>query len=176
VIAHFAAKGDPAEKQALATALANRADAFSKDLLARLGAAPAEVKPVVRKHAPDPAVHERGLAVYTKTCIACHGPEGKGVPLAFPPLDESARLTGDPVIPTRIVLHGLQGPLETGAGKFNNIMAPLGSLTDVEIADVLTYARQSWTNDAAPVRAEDVKPIREKHAARTVPWTADDLK
>ena len=176
LIAYFAAKGDPAEKQALTAALASRTDGFSKNLLARLGAAPAEVKPVARKHAPDPAVHERGLAVYTKTCIACHGPEGKGVPLAFPPLDGSARLTGEPSVPIRIVLHGLHGPLETAAGKFNNIMAPLGSLTDAEIADVLTYVRQSWANDAAPVTVGEVKPIREKHAARTVPWTADDLK
>jgi uncharacterized protein len=178
VASHFAAKGDPAEKAALANALASRGDDFSKQLLARLSSAAgaAATKPAARKHAIDAAVHSRGLAVYNRTCIACHGPEGKGVPLAFPSLDGSERLNGDPSVPIRIVLHGLQGPLTSGGQSFNNIMAPLGSLSDAEVADVLTYVRQSWSNDAPPVSADAVKPVRAKHASRTQPWTVGELK
>ena len=173
---HFAEKGDPTAKSALATALAGRTDPFSRDLLAKLNAAPVEKKEIVRKHTPDPAVHERGLVVYNKTCVACHGPEGKGVPMAFPPLDGSERLTGDPTVPTRIVLHGLHGPLEAGGAKFNTVMAPLNILTDAEIADVLTYARQTWSNDAAAVKAEEVTKVRAQYAGRDKPWTAEELE
>ena len=176
IATHFAANGTAVDKKEVSDVLAKRADDFSKDLLARIGAAPAEVKPMVRKHAPDASVHARGMAVYNRTCIACHGPEGKGVPLAFPSLDGSARLGGDPSIPIRIVLHGFQGPIESGGQKFNNIMAPLGDLKDEEIADVLSYVRQSWGNDAAPVTADAVKTERAKHAARKTSWTADELK
>ena len=177
VAAHFAATGSASAKSALAAVLATRTDALSKQLAARLQAAPVETKTVVRKHTPDAAVHARGLEIYNKTCIACHGPDGKGVPPAFPPLDGSLRLTGDPAMPAKIVLHGLQGPLEAGGVKYNNIMAPLGpQLNDAEIADVLTYVRQSWSNDAPPVTSDAVKAERAKHAGRTAPWTIDEIK
>jgi putative membrane-bound dehydrogenase-like protein len=159
----------------LAAATTPSADEFAKKLISGLKATKVDTEPITRKHTPDPAVHARGLQTYTQTCIACHGPEGNGVPLAFPPLDGSSRLTGTPAIPTRIVLHGLEGPLEVESGKFNNIMAPLGNLTDIQIADVLTFTRQSWSNDAAPVTAESVKNVRAKHKDRSTPWKAEDV-
>jgi uncharacterized protein len=132
---------------------------------------------LVRKHKPDPAVHARGETVYGRTCIACHGPDGKGVPGAFPPLDGTEWLVGDPSIPIRIVVNGLHGPIEVAGQTYNNVMAPIGAaLTDAEIADVLTFVRQSWSNDAPPVAEETVKQTRAKYADRTAPWTAGDLK
>ena len=176
LVSYFAASATEADKQALTAALSAKSDEFSKSLLTKLGAKAVEVKPVVRKNKPDAAVHARGIEVYAKTCIACHGPEGKGVPLAFPPLDGSARLVGDPSQPIAIVIHGLQGPLEVGGQKFNNIMAPLGDLTDQQVSDVLTYVRQSWTNDATPVTVETVTKVRAQNATRKTPLTAADLK
>lgn len=96
--------------------------------------------------------------------------------MAFPPLVGSQRLTGEATLPIRIVLHGLQGPLEAGGQKFDNMMAPLGALlTDQEVADVLTYARQTWSNDAPAIPVETVRSVRQAHAARTLPWTAGEL-
>ena len=134
------------------------------------------VTEMVRKNKPDSAVHERGAAIYARTCIACHGPDGKGVPGAFPPLDGSMWTTGDPTIPARIALLGLQGPIEVNGLKFENIMPPLTDLKDEEIADVITYVRQSWTNDAGPVSADLIKQTRAKYASRGKPWTAAELK
>jgi mono/diheme cytochrome c family protein len=133
-------------------------------------------KEMVRKNLPVPAVHERGAAVYARTCIACHGPDGKGVPGAFPPLDGADWAVGDPSIPVRILLAGLQGPIEVSGQKFNNIMPPHTDLKDAEIADVLTYVRQSWSNDATPVSEDFVKQTRAKFAGRGTPWTAAELK
>ena len=98
---------------------------------------------MVRANKPDPAMHERGAAIYARTSIACHGPDGKGVPGAFPPLDGSTWATGDPTIPARIVLLGLQDPIEVNGLKFENIKPPHTDLKDPEIADVITYVRQS---------------------------------
>ncbi len=135
-----------------------------------------EVEPVAKVHTPDAAVHARGLDVYRRTCIACHGFEGRGVPQVFPPLDGSDWITGDPELPIRIVLHGLQGPVRVGSGQYQNVMAPLGTtLDDAEIADVLTLVRQSWSNDAAPVTADQVRAVRTATAARTSMWTAAEL-
>ena len=143
-------------------------------LAARANPAPV-APPKEKKFKADPAVHERGLAVYGLTCVACHGPEGKGVPGTFPPLDGSEWVSGDVTVPIRIVIHGLQGPVKVAGQDYNNIMPPHVDLDDQKIADVLTYVRQSWSNDAAPVTPAQVKEVREKHKARTTPWTAKEL-
>ncbi|MGE0145494.1 MAG: PVC-type heme-binding CxxCH protein [Planctomycetota bacterium] len=124
----------------------------------------------------DDAVHARGAAVYGRTCIACHGIDGRGVPGAFPPLDGSDWVTSDPSVPIRIVLHGLDGKVRVGDAEFQNVMVPLGpALTDAEIADVVTYVRQKWSNDASAVDATAVRALRAAHAERKTPWTAKEL-
>jgi mono/diheme cytochrome c family protein len=172
----FADKADSAARAALASGLAGRSDDFSKQLLTRLNAGPVADKIIVKKNKPDAAVHERGAMVYARTCVACHGPEGKGVPMAFPPLDGSEWIAADPTVAARIVLGGLQGPVEAAGQKVTSLMPPLVDLKDQEIADVLTYVRQSWTNDSPSVTADQIKETRAKTAARTAPWTAADLK
>ena len=137
-------------------------------------AAPVEER--FRKNKPVPAVHERGLAIYSRTCIACHGPDGKGVPGAFPPLDGADWTVGDPSIPARIVLAGLQGPIEVSGQKYTNVMPPHTDLKDTEIADVITFTRQSWSNDATPVSEDFIRQIRAKFSDRSGPWTAEELK
>ena len=173
---HFTTKGSPELRAALAAKLATRTDDFAKNLVAALRTGPAVAVEVVRKNKPDPAVHERGLAVYSRTCIACHGPDGKGVPGAFPPLDGASWVTGDPTVPARIILGGLQGPIEVNGQKFQNVMPPHTDLKDGEIADVITYVRQTWSNDASPVAESLVKETRAKFSGRAQPWTADELK
>lgn len=128
-----------------------------------------------RKHPIDAAVHKRGEAVYAMTCTACHGPDGQGTPGAFPPLDASEWLVNDAELPIKIVLKGLQGPVTVKGVKFVSVMPPHNDLDDQKVADVLTYARQSWSNDAAPVTPEQVKAAREKYKDQAAPWTAQQL-
>jgi putative membrane-bound dehydrogenase-like protein len=129
-----------------------------------------------KKFKPDAEVHKRGAEVYGLTCVACHQPTGAGLEGAFPPLDGSEWVTGDPSVPIRVILHGLQDPIKVAGHDYNSIMAPLGpTLNDQQISDVLTYVRQSWTNDAAPVTPAQVKEVREKYKGRTKLWTAPEL-
>ena len=133
-------------------------------------------EPLVRVHKPDPAVHKLGEAVFRQTCIACHGFDGKGVPGSFPPLNKSDWLTGDVDLPVKIVLHGLTDLITVNGKQYRNVMAPLGTtLTDEQIAAVVTYTRQSWRNDAPAVKAADVARVRAAHAERVKSWTAAAL-
>ncbi len=132
---------------------------------------------VQRQFAIDDAVHARGAAVYARTCVACHGIDGLGLPKTFPPLDGSDWVTGEARLPIDIVLHGLVGPVKVGDKTFDTVMAPLGHvLNDAEIADVVTYVRQRWSNDAAAVTQEQVAARRAATRERTMMWFADELR
>jgi putative membrane-bound dehydrogenase-like protein len=176
VVSRFASSADAAAKQSLADELGKIDTAYARKLLADLNAKPAApVATKEKKFKIDPEVHERGKAVYGLTCIACHQPEGQGVPAAFPPLDGSEWATGDPTVPIRIVIAGLQGPVKVAGKDFNSIMPPHVDLDDQKISDVLTFVRQSWANDAAAVTPAQVKEIRAKYKDRATPWTAQEL-
>ena len=174
---HLASTASETAKTELAAALHQTGGPLASSWIETLRTTVPTTAAPARKHTPDPQVHERGAAVYTKTCLACHGPDGMGVPAAFPPLVGSSRLTGEPSTAIRIVLHGMMGPIDTPAGPFNSAMAPLGpQLNDAEIADVLTYVRQRWSNDAPPIDAASVAKIRAAHPDRVMPWTQEELE
>lgn len=129
-----------------------------------------------RKFPIDPVTHARGKTVFGLTCIACHGPDGNGVEGAFPPINGSDWLTGDPAIPAKIIMHGLQGSVEINGKKINSVMPPLVDLNDQQIADVLTYVRQSWKNDAQSVTLDQVKEARAASASQPGMFKPEDLR
>jgi mono/diheme cytochrome c family protein len=56
-------------------------------------------------------------------------------------------------------------------------MAPMGAaLSDKDLADVLSYIRNTWGNKAAPVKVEQVKAVRAELGTRNQPYTAEELK
>jgi mono/diheme cytochrome c family protein len=178
IASHFGKTASPAAKKKLVSFLSERVakgDLFAKSLQNSVQSQ-STAKVAERKHKPDPSIHARGDAIYARTCIACHGPDGLGVAGAFPPLDGSDWLTGDPRIPIKILLKGLQGPIAVKGQKFNNIMPPHVDLSDQDIAEVLTYARQRWSNDAAPVTPIQAKSVRRSVKDRNLPWTAKELR
>jgi len=112
----------------------------------------------------DPSRLAAGREVYFDEavgCVRCHGPNGTGLP-GFPPLAGSAWVLGDPRRAATIVVHGMYGPMEIpGVGHFNSAMAPLGAVfNDQQIADVLTFVRQSWGNLAPAVEPARVAQVR----------------
>lgn len=118
-----------------------------------------------------------GARIYAGTCQSCHQADGAGLSGAFPPIVGSEWVTGDPETLVRIIVHGVQGPIRVAGEDFDGVMPGWGDeLTDEEIAAVATYIRQWDINDASPVDAETVEGVREADAARTEPWTMDDLE
>ena len=106
---------------------------------------------------------ENGKQVYNTRCLACHQVEGGGVPHLNPPLDgASAVVAKNKANLIKIVLHGNAEKREIDGEYYSNIMAPHSDLSNQQIADVLTYIRNNWTNKASVVNAAEVKSIRAK--------------
>ncbi|MBO9201163.1 MULTISPECIES: c-type cytochrome [Niastella] len=122
----------------------------------------------VQQQKPQPgnlkAAMTRGKTVYEATCLACHQPDGLGVQNMNPPLVKTKWVLGDKKALIKIVLKGLQGgEIEIDGDKFHNPMPPQEStLSDQEIADVLTYIRNSFGNKASLVSMGEVKAVRAK--------------
>lgn len=106
----------------------------------------------------------RGKKVYEEVCMACHQPDALGVPRMNPPLVKTKWILGDKKQLITIVLKGLKGgEIEIDGDRFDNPMPPQEeNLTDQQIADVLTYIRNSFSNKAALVMPSDVKAVRAK--------------
>ncbi|MEP6746111.1 MAG: cytochrome c [Bacteroidota bacterium] len=104
----------------------------------------------------------RGEKVYKGTCIACHQAKGQGVDRMNPPLIKTKWVLGDKKALARIVLFGLKGgEIIIDGDDFHNPMPAQGEqFTDLQIADVLTYIRNSFGNKAGAVTTADVKIAR----------------
>jgi mono/diheme cytochrome c family protein len=125
----------------------------------------------------DPVVEfvKRGRKVYDN-CVACHQPNGMGLPGQFPPLAGSDWVrVENPARIIRLVLSGVQGPITVNSQSFNNAMPPWGPvLKDEDIAAVVTYIRNEWGNKGSAVTPEQVAAIRKELGDRP-PWSPDDL-
>ncbi len=123
----------------------------------------------------------RGQAIYRELCFACHGYDGKGMPMdgpkpgmtIAPPLAGSADVRSHRDAIIRVLLNGMAGPI---AGKtYDAQMVPMPMNDDKWIADVSSYVRNSFGNHGAVVSAADVARVRKEVAAVTQPWTAESL-
>lgn len=103
-----------------------------------------------------------GKNVFTNTCLACHQANGEGIPNAFPPLAGSDYLVkNDASNIIDIVVHGKTGPITVNGKTYDGIM-PAQSLTNEEVANVLTYIYASWGNKKQEVKPEQVAERRSK--------------
>ncbi len=125
--------------------------------------------------------YRRGAVIYAKEgfCVTCHQPNGKGLDASgFPPLNASKWVTGSEDRLIKLTLNGLLGPIEVNGKKYPGQvpMTPFGMmLNDQEIADVLTYVRNSFTNEANPISAAKVKEIRESIKDKKGFYSPDEL-
>ena len=94
----------------------------------------------------------RGEKVYAANCVACHQATGKGMPPAFPPLDGSKIATGPKADHLNIVINGKTGTAMAAFGK---------QLNDTEIAAVVTYERNAWSNKTGEaIQPAEIKTLR----------------
>jgi mono/diheme cytochrome c family protein len=107
---------------------------------------------------------ERGRKVYEQYCLTCHQADGSGVPSMNPPLIKTSYVGGDITKLARIVLNGFNEGVMINGDEYTNPMPPFGStLKDQEIADVLTYVRKSFGNNAQAVSPVFVKKERSEN-------------
>lgn len=116
----------------------------------------------------SPTVEEsagRGKGIYEQNCLACHQADGSGVPNLAPPLARGMFVGGDKTKVIRIVVEGMQG-VEINGEYYANPMPAFGYLTDQEVADVLTYVRRSFSNNASAVTSDEVKEARGNESSK----------
>jgi mono/diheme cytochrome c family protein len=121
--------------------------------------------------------HDRGKKIFSANCQTCHQANGLGVPGQYPPLAGSEFTTGGSRRPAMIVLKGLQGPVKVKGQQFGSaVMQPWDkTLTDQKIADVLTYERSDWGNNASAVTAEQIAALRKELASHPESFTEPDI-
>ena len=107
----------------------------------------------------DKGIVDKGGKLYNTYCGVCHQRDGMGND-RFPPLSGSEWVIGDKMVPINIVLNGLEGELHVKGKTYNNRMPRMNLLSDENIAQILTYVRQNFNNNASAVTKQDVLKAR----------------
>lgn len=124
-----------------------------------------------------------GVAVFKSICQTCHGRDGNGIQSLAPPLNRSEWVMGDKNTLSTIVLFGLTGPVRVNGKVYsppeiNGDMPGIGnnkSLSDEQIAETLSFIRNSWGNKADEVKPGIISAARAKYAGREKPFTMEEL-
>ena len=130
---------------------------------------PRPAAPEVRPLTPEEqARYTAGQQQFTITCQGCHQANGQGLPGVAKSLVGSRWALSSPPQVIRIVLHGKEGEM---------LMPPVGkTLSDEQIANVLTYVRRSWGNTGSAISPADVYEIRGATMGRDKAWTEAELE
>jgi mono/diheme cytochrome c family protein len=103
----------------------------------------------------------RGRKLYKMYCLSCHQYDGSGVPEINPSLRKSHYVSGPNAKLIKILLYGLSNDVEIDGDTYSNQMPAFGTvLKNQQIADVLTYIRNSFGNKAAVIYPTQIKKIR----------------
>ncbi len=103
-----------------------------------------------------------GETLYKQYCISCHQADGTGVPGLNPPLVKTGYVLGKKAKLAQILLNGFSEDVEINGAKYENAMPAFNQLSDREIANVLTYVRKNFGNNASKVNEVDVSKERAK--------------
>jgi mono/diheme cytochrome c family protein len=112
-------------------------------------------------------VSRPGAQTYLDNCAACHRSDGQGYRDTFPQLAHNpALLSDDPSSLISIILNGSRTPVTVGAPT-GLTMPDFGwRLNDEQIAQLATFVRSSWGNDAPAVTAAQVQEIRKNSVSK----------
>jgi cytochrome c6 len=108
--------------------------------------------PQVLAQGPE-ALFKEGNKLFENTCADCHRVNGQGLPNKFPALDKNPFVVGDPAPVIDTVLQGRKG-------KLGQMPTWKDSFSDQQIASLVTYIRQGWSNRGSAVTPEAVKKRR----------------
>jgi cbb3-type cytochrome c oxidase subunit III len=107
----------------------------------------------------DKDLLKQGQEIFADNCAACHRANGEGLPAKFPALKGNPFVQGDPKPVLATVVHGR-------VGKLGQMPAWGPKLTDQEIAAVVSYIRNAWSNKASIIHAEAVAAARKKESEK----------
>jgi mono/diheme cytochrome c family protein len=106
---------------------------------------------------------QNGKKIYEARCLACHQADGGGVPNMNAPLDAASNVVGKDIARlVRIIRYGYNERIALDGFYYSNAMTANPDLKDNEIADLLTYIRNSWSNKASAVTITQVQAAKKK--------------
>ena len=97
----------------------------------------------------------QGAKVYSTYCMNCHQQNGKGLAALYPPLAGSDYLLEDISRAACIIKNGQFKEIQVNGVTYNQMM-PGNPITNLEVAEVLTFIANSWGNEAGLVGVKDV--------------------
>jgi mono/diheme cytochrome c family protein len=106
--------------------------------------------------------YAEGEKNYRVHCSACHQLDGSGIEKLYPPLIKNETINGEKDELIGIILNGLSGPIKVNGIEYNQVMISHNFLNDQEIADLLSWLRQSFENSANAVSESEVSTVRKK--------------
>jgi len=105
--------------------------------------------------------------LYNQYCSTCHQMDGMGDMARFPPLARTEWVLGDKEALIEIILEGQEGEMMVLNRSYNNVMPKHDFLNDEQIANILSYVRTNFQNDASTISAQEVAAVRKKLTAPT---------
>jgi mono/diheme cytochrome c family protein len=103
-----------------------------------------------------------GYHVYQSFCARCHRDDGTGVPDVFPALAGNPSVLAENTTSLiRLLVEGGNSPSTLTGPPRQQMPRYADTLADVQMAQVLTYVRGAWGNNAQPVTANDVSSLRQ---------------
>lgn len=125
----------------------------------------AEVEPTTTTMLTEAAADmPLGPRLYLDNCAACHFVDGKGAAEIFPELDGNSIVTAPEITGlVNTILHGAELPGTAGRPMPLRMQGYAERLSDAEVAELVTFLRQAWHNDAPAVTEAAIATIRAGH-------------
>ena len=122
---------------------------------------------------------DSGKKLYADNCASCHQPSGSGLGDQYPPLAGSEWVSANPELIVKVILKGLKGEIQVKGKTYapaGGMQAVINLKSDRDIANVTTYVRQAWGNDATEVTEQEVANARADSAEQKDQWIGEALQ
>jgi mono/diheme cytochrome c family protein/glucose/arabinose dehydrogenase len=126
----------------------------------------------------------KGAALFASSCQTCHAADGNGISSLAPPLNKSEWVAGNKEKLISIVLYGLTGPVKVNGHVYESPeisadmpgIAHSDEISDDDVAQVLSFIRGSWQNNADKVSIDEVAKVRKRYTGREKAFTIEELE
>lgn len=98
----------------------------------------------------------QGQQLYQQHCSNCHQTDGTGLAQLYPPLAQSDYMLEDIQRTVCLIKYGLAGEIIVNGKDYNLEMPPNTQLTDIEIAEIITYITNAWGSEYGLISVTEV--------------------
>ena len=120
-----------------------------------------------------------GKKLFAANCASCHQASGLGLGDQYPPLAGSEWVSANPELIIKVIIKGLKGEIQVKGKTYSpaaGMAAVINLKTDDDIANVTTYVRQAWGNEATEVTDDLVAKVRKDSADQKDQWIGEELQ